>query len=462
MFSGCRGLKSVTIPDSVTYIGNNLFLNCESLTEITIPDSVIDLGDALFEGCKNLSKVKLPQNLTSIGVSLFSGCESLNEITIPQRVTVIDGGAFNKCVSLTNITIPNSVTIIGEGAFSHCENLTEIIIPDSVTSIGGSAFLGCIGLTEVIIPDGVSSMGESAFQSCKALETVTIPLSLTNISGYGLFAGDRALKTINYKGSEERWNRIKRAVGEIYDAEVKFFPTDDEEYERLYDYEISNGEAAITHADTSLSGRVEIPKTLGGYPVTTIRYKAFDGCDLITTVILPDGLKTIEPYAFDGFGIHKIYIPSSVTFIHMSFSGCDNVTDIYYQGTEEEWDNKDFHGGDCFIFAPVHFESGVPSPYVQTIEECSYDNGTLNVKAVISTDSQKLLSSVIYAAVYDGSGRLLRVSSNRTDISMGERNIEFTFNDYTHNDGDYVKVFLTEEGIYPQCESNTFILNDTI
>lgn len=464
-FYSCRGLRSVTIPDSVTDIDNSAFSYCESLTEITIPDSVIDLGDAVFEGCKNLSRVKLPQNLTSIADMLFSGCESLTEVNIPESVTVIDGGAFNKCVSLTDITIPNSVTTIGEGAFSHCESLTEIIIPDSVTSIGGSAFEGCISLTQIIIPDGVESMGESAFQSCKALETVTIPLSLTNISGYGLFAGDRALKTINYTGSQKRWNRIKRAVGEIYDAEVKFFPTDEEEeYEWMYDYKISDGEAVITGFDTSVKGRIEIPQTLGGYAVISIDNNAFFNCNLITFISFPDGLKSIGALALENCNnITGIALPVSVKTIYPpAFVRC-SITDIYYAGTEDIW-QKLIRGNDSFYGANVHYESGAPSQgvYSQKIEECSYDNGVLNVKAVINSDSENVIGAFVYAAVYDANGKLLRVLMKRADINGGENSIDFTIDGYTYNSGDYVKVFLTESGIYPMCESNTFILNDTI
>ena len=89
------------------------------------------------------SCISIPDSVTSIGNWAFSGCSSLTSITIPHSVTSIESYAFSGCSSLTNITIPDSVTSIGGGAFHSCNNLTSITIPDSVTSIGYGAFYGC-------------------------------------------------------------------------------------------------------------------------------------------------------------------------------------------------------------------------------------------------------------------------------------------------------------------------------
>ena len=94
-----------------------------------------------------MTSITIPNSVTSIGNSAFSGCTSLTSITIPNSVTSIGPVAFGYCSSLTSITIPNSVTSIGNYAFEYCSSLTSITIPNSVTSIGGHAFYGCSKLT---------------------------------------------------------------------------------------------------------------------------------------------------------------------------------------------------------------------------------------------------------------------------------------------------------------------------
>jgi hypothetical protein len=150
-FSGCSGLVAITIPDSVTTIGEFAFYHCAGLTSITIPDSVTSIGDNAFYGCSGLTSITIPDSVTSIGDNAFEDCSRLTSITIPNSVTSIGDAAFAGCEGLTSITIPNSITSIGHSAFSNCEGLTSITIPDSVTSIEKNAFCRCSGLTEMRI-----------------------------------------------------------------------------------------------------------------------------------------------------------------------------------------------------------------------------------------------------------------------------------------------------------------------
>ena len=133
---------------------------------------VVGLGNQIFNNCKGLTSITIPDSVTSIEHGAFSNCTSLTSITIPNSVTSIGQSAFNDS-GLTSITIPNSVTSIGDNVFSRCNNLESITIPDSVTSIEYAAFYSCTGLTSITIPDSITSIGNSAFDSCRKLASVT-------------------------------------------------------------------------------------------------------------------------------------------------------------------------------------------------------------------------------------------------------------------------------------------------
>ncbi|MCD8266573.1 MAG: leucine-rich repeat domain-containing protein [Prevotellaceae bacterium] len=217
-FGYCTGLTSITIPNSVTSIGDDAFYYCNSLTSITIPSSVTSIGISAFMDCTSLTEITIPNSVTSIGFQAFCDCTSLTSITIPSSVTSIGGGAFGGCSSLTDVTIPNSVTSIGDNAFAVC-NFTSVTIPNSVTSIGDFVFSGCSSLvsievasdnayycsvddvlytkdmTELIafpagegvtsyeIPNSVTSIRGGAFCGCSSLTSVTIGSSVTSIGG---------------------------------------------------------------------------------------------------------------------------------------------------------------------------------------------------------------------------------------------------------------------------------------
>ena len=173
VFSGCSGLTSVAIPNSVTIIDDDAFNGCIGLTSATMPDSV-----------------------TRIGCEAFSECISLTSVIIPDSVTIIDDGAFQYCSGLTSVTIPNGVTRIGGYAFYGCSGLTSVTIPDSVTGIDSWAFSGCIGLTSVTIPDSVTSIGSYAFIGCSGLEYAMIPTTLDQ-SLDGVFASSTTIVLYN-------------------------------------------------------------------------------------------------------------------------------------------------------------------------------------------------------------------------------------------------------------------------
>ena len=233
-FEDCYGLTSVTIPNSVTGIGDNAFNGCSSLTSVTIPNSVTNIGKGAFSGCSSLTSpvynahvfafmpesysgaYTIPDGIESIAGSAFLYCSSLTSIDIPNSVTSIGSSVFYGCTGLTSIEIPNSVTSIGKVAFAGCSGLTAIEIPNSVTSIEDGAFRDCSSLTSVTIPNGVTSIGERAFEGCSGLTSVTIPNSVTSI-GYGAFSDCSSLTAIYVPCVElERFKQLLNNDNRIY------------------------------------------------------------------------------------------------------------------------------------------------------------------------------------------------------------------------------------------------------
>lgn len=165
-------ITKIVIEKGVENISNNAFLGV-SEREVSIPDSVTSIGNDAFDQCHYLQTVTIPDSVTAMGSSVFASCNSLKSVTLPKGVTSIGSAMFSGCSALTAVDIPGGVTGIGSRAFSGCQSLTSVDIPGGVTGIGSSAFDGCRSLTSVIIPGKVKSIDAQSFANCTALESVT-------------------------------------------------------------------------------------------------------------------------------------------------------------------------------------------------------------------------------------------------------------------------------------------------
>ena len=332
-FYGCSKLRSVTIPNSVKIIGDEAFKRCENLTSVTIPDSVTSIGDSAFSGCTGLRSITIPDSVTSIGEYTFYNCTGLTSIALPLHgnISLVGIFGFNSDdvpESLKTVVIIGGESI-GNNAFKGCTGLTSITIPDSVTSIGSSAFYGCTGLTSMIVPESVTNIGEYAFSECTGMTSITLPFigitpDGTNYISLGYIAGTRydwGYGYYYYVVPESLKTVIITGGSNIGDSA----------------FEGCNGLTSITIPDsiTSIGNKsfygcsgltsITIPDS-----VTSIGGSAFHNCTGLTSITIPDGVTSIGDDAFNGCtGLTSITIPDSVTNIgECAFSGCTGLTSI--------------------------------------------------------------------------------------------------------------------------------------
>ena len=153
----------------VTAITIYAFKDCTQLTDITIPNSVTRFGDEVFSGCSALTKVNIPSGISIIPYGTFRDCKKLTQITLPKSVTVLDDFAFYGCTALESIQIPDHVEKIGNFTFKECETLSEVTLADGTVEIGEYAFSGCSQLKEITLPKSIENIEDTAFEDCPNL-----------------------------------------------------------------------------------------------------------------------------------------------------------------------------------------------------------------------------------------------------------------------------------------------------
>ncbi|MGM9820441.1 MAG: leucine-rich repeat protein [Candidatus Onthomorpha sp.] len=168
-------LTSVTIPNSVTSIGNNAFRDCNNLTSVTIGNSVTSISSSAFSGCSSLTTL----NFNAINCSDFDSYDNhpfasspITTINIGDSVQRIPANFANGKSGLISISIPNSITEIGYSAFMNCSGLIAANIGNGVSSIG-NPFRGCTNLTYLTIGSGVETIEDLAFIDCNMLSHIT-------------------------------------------------------------------------------------------------------------------------------------------------------------------------------------------------------------------------------------------------------------------------------------------------
>ncbi|MBP9988340.1 MAG: leucine-rich repeat domain-containing protein [Ruminococcus sp.] len=365
------GCSNTIIPDDIKKIGYKAFAGYE-FKEIIIPSGVNTIGMYAFSGCKRVEKEYIPDTVTSIGAYALTSCDNLYLDSLEQLLSYIDSydisadlslGANNIYVNnqlLTEIDIPYGKTKM-TAILSGCHSLKSISLSDSITKIADSAFSGCAGLESVTVPNSVESISDSIFNFCTSLKNVKLSENLSEIP-YHTFYNCSNLESID----------IPDKVTII-------------------------GQGAFYKSGII---NINLPKNL-----TTISSSAFSNCSQLKNIEFPDGLFKIGNDAFLGTGLENVILPPQITQISSSsfeycyelksivipesvmvikeyaFNKDSALTDVYYCGTEEQWNSISIESGnDELKNANIHYNYGKTSGKCGENAEWIFDKTTDSLK----------------------------------------------------------------------------------
>ena len=202
-FKNCSGLRYVTIPSCVKYVGDYLFAGCSTLEWVDVPEGIVGIGQYAFRSCYNLSGVTIPNSVRSVAQNAFQGCSFIDRDSIPG-LQLVDGwilkddniswylsqdDSFNGELVISG---EQGIRGVADSAFagngrnvccglsqrSGLRGVTSLIVGDGVAGIGVSAFAFCDDLTNVFIAASVKYIGEKAFYDCRGLQSVQLPDTL--------------------------------------------------------------------------------------------------------------------------------------------------------------------------------------------------------------------------------------------------------------------------------------------
>lgn len=389
-FSGCTNIKEITIPESVTSIGYGAFSSCSHLKSIKLPEGITSIASATFYGCYSLEKIDIPSAVKTLGQKF--------DINDEFRDFFSNNSVFYNCSSLKTVNLPDGLEEIGIYAFYNCNQLKSINLPAGLKQIDPYAFCNS-GLISVTVPDNVEYIGEFAFNSSSQLKTVSIG-SGVNCIEKAPFLGCSSITSLTVSSANSFYEAIDNSLYTKGKKEILYYFWNGETeieipegVEKIGDCLFSNNQT-ITKVDlpsslTSIGNSAfyyckQLTEIIIPDNVTVIGTYAFRNCYALESIDLPSGLTTIGSYAFEGTNLKEIRIPGTVTsfgtgafawlgletvyfeegityigswwifwglsklttvylpksvetIYEKTFEGCNNITDVYYGGSESDW-----------------------------------------------------------------------------------------------------------------------------
>ena len=401
-FEDCISLKNAEISKNAVSIGKNAFYKCQSLTSAIIPDSVTQMGSSAFGFCDALESVIIGDGLESISGHCFYSCGKLKYIEIGSNVTKIGSNSFAWCDNLKTVVLPKSLESIAAYAFDFCNKLNSVYYegtweewceitfgyynsdllnasiycnasaedvpedgsnPDNsgnklewnVNKSTGTLYINGTGAMDdysekvapwyiyqsqvntIVIGEGITSVGDYAFYDFVSVTDVILPESMINIGDHA-FEDCEILEYINFG------NKVK-TIGQYAFCNC----------DNLRDVTIPNSVISLGASAFSFSGVENLSIGKGLKEISTY---AFYDCDNLRNLIIGENVETISTEAFAiSSNLKNVFIPSDVTKIQDSaFDNCYNITDVYYEGSEKDWEAITFgYNNSSLLRATIHF-----------------------------------------------------------------------------------------------------------
>ncbi len=301
-------VTSVTIPEGINVLPENMFNGCDNLSTVIMADSVTTVGDALFYQCASLTNVVLSQNLGKISSNMFWGCENLKQIILTESIAEIDSRAFAYCTLLESVSVPVGVQIIGEEAFRGCMSLQTLTLQDGLQTICQNAFDSCDKLQSVYFEGNVQKWLNLSIQvGSNGIIEKTNPVSGRDFYVNGELLVDLVVEDIT-KINDYVLNGTKLRHVLIGDTVVEI------------------GKNAFSNCADLVSVQFDQAGVL-----TTIGAGAFMACESLWSVCIPDSVTTIETQAFyDCSALISVIIGKNVqTVKSFAFKNCTLLIEVY-------------------------------------------------------------------------------------------------------------------------------------
>lgn len=348
-FSNCKSLNAISLPQNISNIETNAFFGCNSLQNIfvdlnnpkyssengilfnkdksillqypannqtsaySIPNSVTTIGSNAFLNCTNLVKINIPETVVQIEINAFNNCSSLASITIPDKVSRIEYGTFLDCVSLSEINLPNNLEYIGRAFdntayFNNLSNWDENVLYIGNYLISGRYYNEKNEDVELTvgksyqIKEGTTIIATAAFNNCETLDSISIPNSVISI-------GEDAFYNTGYYNNTNNWEDYVLYIDDC--LIIGGYEDEESWYDIPTNYTIKSGTRVIAcgaFKDCSSLETLNIPED-----VVYIGDEAIN-CKSLTSVTISKSIKYIGKNAigYNTSPINKILVKNFV------------------------------------------------------------------------------------------------------------------------------------------------------
>lgn len=327
---------------------------------------------------------------------------SITKLVVKKGITAISGGVFADYSNMASVLLPDTLTYIGANAFKNCISLESVRLPDALITIGYHAFEGCAALTDVNIPEGLTDLEDGIFKGCSSLANIDIPNSVISI-GEEAFCGCESLINVN----------IPDGVIEI-------------------------GKMAFYECKGLVS--VHLPDALKEIPVW-----GFRNCYRLKDINMPSELISIGFYAFDCTSLESLFFPVGLKEIGVSAFGECWLSDIYYAGSEEEWENINISYANYSLEkASIHYDSASVEDAEAEIDRFGIAVGKTRILSGISG------SDFVYKSKDTKIVKVNKTSGKIKAVGEGRTKVEVSYKDANGNERTaYYRIYVTNPQYHP-------------